>query len=527
MTDYIIASGETESGLVLQSGDTLDVEAGGSATSLSGEGNVTDLGLIKGGFLADGFQVVEDGGEIESFSVFGSGTFLEDLSGGTLSGLTVAGEAEVDNEGAATGLAVANGGYVLDAGGTDSGASIDSGGMIEAESGSMVSMVNVNQGGTLIIDSGETVTGISLAVGGTVDLDGSPYQGGDDASLDTSTDVLTIVQASGGPDVALQLSGSYTGDYFALGADAGGDLQVSVVSDGTPCYCTGTLILTDQGEVAVEDLHEGDRVVVRSGPPRAVRWMGRRSYPARFAARNHDVHPVLFRAGSLGDGLPRRDLRVSPLHAMFLDGVLVPAMALVNGASVLREAPVADIGYHHVELDSHDILLAEGTWSETFVDDGSRGMFHNASAWRRDNRDFVLVRSRYCAPRVESGEALESICRRIAAGVALSPVSFSGHLDAAGHSSISGWTPPAPDGSPSRVRLSSNGVTLAEVTAFQYRADLVRAGHGDGRHGFSFDIPGGLDPSCPHAVRAHRAHDGVELIGSPFQVDPTPLRRVG
>lgn len=527
MTDYTIASGESESGIVLQSGDTLDVEAGGTATSLSGQGAVTDLGLINGGFLAGGFQVVEDGGEIETFSLFGSGTFLEDLNGGKLSGLTVAGEAEVDNEGAATGLAVADGGYVLDAGGTDSGASIDSGGTIEADSGSTVSRVTVNQGGTLIIDSGETVTGISLAVGGTVDLNGSPYQGGDDASLNTSTDVLTIVQAGGGPDVALQLSGSYAGDYFALGPDAGGDLQVSVISDGTPCYCTGTLILTDRGEVAVEDLHEGDRVVVRSGPPRAVRWMGRRSYPACFAARNHDVHPVLFRAGSLGGGLPRRDLRVSPLHAMLLDGVLVPAVALVNGASVLREAPVVDIGYHHVELDSHDVLLAEGAWSETFVDDGSRGMFHNVNTWRRDNRGAFLARSSYCAPRVESGEALETICRRIAAAAAPSPVTFPGHLDAAGHSSISGWTPPAPDGSPSRVRLSSNGVTLAEVRAFQYRADLVCAGHGDGRHGFSFDVPGGLDPSRPHVVRAHRAYDGVELIGSPFRVDPKPLRRAG
>ena len=73
----------------------------------------------------------------------------------------------------------------------------------------------------------------------------------------------------------------FSGEYFHLGADAGNGTDIT--ENSTPCYCRGTLIRTEGGEVAVEDLAMGDRVVTVSGEAKPVKWIGRRGYagPAR------------------------------------------------------------------------------------------------------------------------------------------------------------------------------------------------------------------------------------------------------
>ena len=63
------------------------------------------------------------------------------------------------------------------------------------------------------------------------------------------------------------------------------------------------------------------------------------------------------------------------MHAMFLDGALVPADCLVNGSSIARDGACDRVAYVYVELDTHDVPLAEGAPSESFVDDDGRGMF--------------------------------------------------------------------------------------------------------------------------------------------------------
>ena len=198
------------------------------------------------------------------------------------------------------------------------------------------------------------------------------------------------------------------------------------------CFVAGTAIATTSGPVAIEHLHIGDSlqlaaggqpvealeigdtVVTVSGQHRPIKWIGRRSYAGRFFRSNPGVQPIRFQAGSLGDGLPRRDLLVLPAHAMFLDGLLIPAHCLVNGKTILQERGLDRVDYSHVELDSHDVLLAEGAPSESFMDDDSRSMFHNAgefdalypNATRPDG---------FCARRVEQGAELEAIRRRLAA----------------------------------------------------------------------------------------------------------------
>jgi len=132
------------------------------------------------------------------------------------------------------------------------------------------------------------------------------------------------------------------------------------------CYADGTSILTVRGEVPIGMLSIGDRVVCAAGGTAPVRWIGRRE------ARN--AWPVRIGAHAFGRDRPHRDLWLSPDHAVFMDGVLIPVRCLVNGASVIQQ-PEDSVTYWHVELDRHRVILAEGLPCESYLDTGNRDAF--------------------------------------------------------------------------------------------------------------------------------------------------------
>jgi len=142
------------------------------------------------------------------------------------------------------------------------------------------------------------------------------------------------------------------------------------------CFLRGTRIATPEGEVAIEALRIGDKVKTLAGI-REVKWIGRRTLkrdeiPAEDLIR---AQPVRIRAGAFAEGVPSRDLIVSPGHCMFIDGALIPAMMLVNGKTVVQEWEMESYEYFHLELDVYDIIIAEGTASESYIDKGNRQMF--------------------------------------------------------------------------------------------------------------------------------------------------------
>ncbi len=261
-----------------------------------------------------------------------------------------------------------------------------------------------------------------------------------------------------------------------------------------PCYCPGTLIRTDRGEVAVEDLAIGDRVITLSGAAERIKWVGRRAFAGRFIEGRRDVLPVCIRTGALGEGLPRRDLWISPLHAMYLDGALVPAAELVNGVSITQESAVDRVEYIHIELDRHQVIWAEGAASESFVDDFSRAMFHNAHEFEGLYPDQAAVAAVYCAPRVGAGEELAAIKRDIdlRAGLTVPGVgeTLHGRVDGLDGMVLAGWAqnPDKPE-APVCLDVFVDGKPVARTVANLFRPDLLAAGLGSGCHSFRVRLP--------------------------------------
>ena len=196
------------------------------------------------------------------------------------------------------------------------------------------------------------------------------------SSLDFSpgTGVLTI-QAAGGP-YTLHFNNPTGGDYFHANSNGVGGYTITE-DNVAACYCPGTLIRTDRGDVAVESLRIGDKVITVDGKAEAIKWIGRQTRNPLFAAINDEL-PICIRQGALGNALPLRDLYLSPDHAMLVQGCLVHAGALVNGRSILRiKQWQGDVQYVHIETEAHELILAEGAAAETFMDDDARHRFDN------------------------------------------------------------------------------------------------------------------------------------------------------
>ena len=118
---------------------------------------------------------------------------------------------------------------------------------------------------------------------------------------------------------------------------------------------------------------------------------------------NRAVLPIVVRAGALAPDIPARDLWVSPRHALLLDGVFVPAELLVNGQTILQAEAVDQVDYFHLEFEAHEVILAEGTPAESYVEYDNRHGFHNAHEFAALYPDDTRPSFGYCLPLVEPG----------------------------------------------------------------------------------------------------------------------------
>jgi hypothetical protein len=320
---------------------------------------------------------------------------------------------------------------------------LGAGGQIVATGGAATIDVDVIKstdaaGGTIVVGSGAQLTLMGFTGAGPI-FTGSaaPSIAFADATGElTITDVaaLTAVQIKGfvaGDQIGVGAFGSesFSGGVLTLYSDAAqtnvigslsfagtvvaSDVLAGVVHAVTPpCYAQGTLIRTTRGDVAVEALAVGDVVLCAAGHTRPIIWIGHRDVACAAHPTPEAVWPIRIAPHAFGPGLPARELFVSPDHAIYTHGVLIPASALVNGGSV-RQVEMPRVTYWHVELDAHDIVLAEGLPAESFLENGNRADFAGGDVISL--HPVFAAATGPCAPVVRQGAALEGVRRKLAA----------------------------------------------------------------------------------------------------------------
>lgn len=198
---------------------------------------------------------------------------------------------------------------------------------------------------------GDTITYTDAATGATLNVTGVTFYTADNHQYFTPTDGSNL------HDGVFQSS-----TYVTVSTG------IPIGNLGTPCFVTGTLVRTPDGERRVEDLVPGDLVLTRDNGAQPLRWIGKTTVTGQGS-----LAPIRFAPGAIGN---TRELLVSPQHRMLISGwqaelihgqdeVLAAATHLVNGDTITR-MPCRRVTYVHLLFDRHEILEAEGVPTESF-----------------------------------------------------------------------------------------------------------------------------------------------------------------
>src|SRR6516164_4317264 len=164
------------------------------------------------------------------------------------------------------------------------------------------------------------------------------------------------------------------------------------MSNVVTCFLKGTLIWTPSGETRVEDLRVNDLVVTASGGATSIQWVWRRRFEREPGQKwDQKIVPIRVARSALGPNTPHRNLYLSRYHCLYLDGVLIPAVDLINGSSIARvdDIHLREIEYFHIKLDRHSVIYAEGAACETL---------QAVTAVNSEKREFEEYRRLYGEP---------------------------------------------------------------------------------------------------------------------------------
>ncbi|MBS1102357.1 Hint domain-containing protein [Gluconobacter sp. Dm-62] len=278
-------------------------------------------------------------------------------------------------------------------------------------------IVNLQQGSTLFLNPLETINTINVdpSTVNTVYVEANGFLHGDSTntqsivvngvSANTHFGISGVTSAPVAATYTPNTDGSYT---LQITLDDGrvltfGDVntaegftpasQATIVQDGangwivedngtTTCFLAGSMIRTPEGDVAVETLRLGSTVLAfvnGEAVERTVTWAGRARMVAKPGLSDAESgYPVRILKNALAEGVPYKDMLVTPEHCLFLKGGFVPARMLVNGRSVIYDRNMPAYDYFHVETAEHSVIMADGMLTESYLDTGNRHTFRQS-----------------------------------------------------------------------------------------------------------------------------------------------------
>jgi Hint domain len=387
----------------------LGTAVGGSVLSMGGSGGGGTISLASGGRLEGALgDSVEDVGTSPT-KIIGSGTVIAE------GGIFQIGSSVQVGVGDTTK-------FLIDPNATLAFADAVSGGTIMFTTASGTGVLEVSE----LSAFDATVKGLFV---GTSKNDATSYIDFVNAGTDATASLTNLTSSGGTLNVAsdtgslsIPILGNYTSDFVNYVSD--GKSGTNVFLTDTPCYAAGTAILTPDGEVAVETIQAGDVVMTSANgtlEPQTVIWAGSREIDLTKHPSPETVAPIRFRRGALGFDLPRRDMLLSPDHCLFIDRALFPAKLLINGMTIVRDLSLPTVCYHHIELDRHAVLLAEGVEAESYLDTGNRAYFSNAGTAMILHPEFSINEhlrcweTDACAPLMVRPEVVKPVWDRFAA----------------------------------------------------------------------------------------------------------------
>jgi hypothetical protein len=363
----------------------------GSATVINNAGGTISGGLSGSIYQTSGALTVVNGGLLgggsRSIRVNGSGS-ITNLSTGTIShGVDLFSAGTITNAGVLSGLvqfsASTSNRLIVDPGATVNALITGGAGVVELASGGPGTLsgfgTSITNFGTLQFDAGAdwTVSGDTAGFGSTSLSSITGFASGDTIDLTgfvatsslVSTNALVLSNGTGNVTLAIQ---GITSSNARVTNDGVNTFIVET------CFVAGTHIATPSGEVAVESLTVGDEVLTQSGEARAITWIGKGEVLATRGQRGAAT-PVIVRKDAFADNVPNHDLHVTKGHSFYLDGALIPAEFLINHRSIVWDDQAQEVQFFHIELDTHDVLLANGAPAESYRDDGNRRLFQNGA----------------------------------------------------------------------------------------------------------------------------------------------------